>query len=115
MKSGYNLASCVKLVKSGDDFFERAYTIIDNSKYKIHLQTYIFADDQTGLEAIEHLAAAVKRGVEVYLLVDAFGSHELKSHTVKAIKKSGINFRTYSPLWSGYHISFGRRLHHKIL
>jgi cardiolipin synthase len=115
MKNAYNLASRVELVKSGNDFFERAYSIIRNSKYTIHLQTYIFADDQTGQEAIKYLTEAVKRGVEVYLLVDAFGSHELKSHTVKAIKKSGIHFRTYSPLISGYHLRFGRRLHHKIL
>ena len=110
MKSSYNLASCVELVKSGDDFFERAYTIIDNSKYKIHLQTYIFSDDQTGLEAIKHLANAVKRGVKVYLLIDAFGSHEMKSQTVDIIKANGIHFRTYSPLISGYHLRFGRRL-----
>jgi cardiolipin synthase len=102
-------------VKSGNDFFEQAYRIIQNSRYKIHLQTYILADDSTGLETIKHLAEAVKRGVEVCVLVDAFGSHELKSHTVKIIEKNGIKFRTYSPLISGRHIRFGRRLHHKIL
>jgi len=114
-KTTYNSASHVELVKSGNDFFEKAYDIIHNSKHTIHLQTYIFADDSTGLETIKHLSAAVKRGVEVFLLVDAFGSHELKSHTIKIIKESGIHFRTYSPLLIGYHIRFGRRLHHKIL
>ena len=79
------------------------------------MQTYILADDETGLEAIKHLSEAVKRGVEVYLLVDAFGSHELKSETIQTIKDNGIHFRTYSPLFSGYKILFGRRLHHKIL
>jgi cardiolipin synthase len=114
-KTAYDVASHVELVKSGTDFFEKAYEIIQKSKHKIHLQTYIFADDETGLEAIKHLADAVKRGVKVYLLIDAFGSHELKSGTIKTIKEIGINFRTYSPLFSGYKIRFGRRLHHKIL
>jgi len=87
-KKSYNLASTVELVKSGNDFFfDRTYQIIRNSNHTIHLQTYIFADDPTGLETIKHLAEAVKRGVEVYLLVDAFGSHELKSHTIKKSKK----------------------------
>lgn len=115
IKNSYNLASHIELAKSGNDFFEKAYTIIRNSKYKIHLQTYIFSDDSTGIEAIKHLTEAVKRGVEVYLLVDAFGSHELKSSTIRTIEKNGIHFRTYSPLISGHHIRFGRRLHHKIL
>jgi len=114
-KNNYNNASHIELVKSGNAFFEKANTIIDNSKHKIHLQTYIFADDSTGMETISHLAAAVKRGVEVYLLVDAFGSNELKKHTIKMLEESGINFRMYSPIFSGYHIRFGRRLHHKIL
>jgi cardiolipin synthase A/B len=113
--SSYSLATHVELVKSGDDFFEKANQIIRNSKHKIHLQTYIFSDDSTGMETINLLADAVKRGVKVYLLVDAFGSHELESETVQIIINSGINFRTYSPLFSGIHIRFGRRLHHKIL
>jgi cardiolipin synthase len=111
----YGSASHVELVKSGNDFFEKANRIIRNSKHKIHLQTYIFADDSTGLETIKHLAEAVKRGVEVYLLIDSFGSHELKLKTIKSIKENGINFRKYSPLFSGPRIRFGRRLHHKIL
>src|SRR5580658_8028930 len=97
-KNSYSLASDVELVNSGDDFFERAYAIVRKSKHKIHLQTYIFADDSTGLETIKLLSEAVKRGVEVYLLIDAFGSHELKSKTIRTIKESGIHFRTYSPL-----------------
>lgn len=114
-KKSYTLASDVELVKSGNDFFERAYNIIRNSKQSIYLQTYIFADDSTGLQTIQHLIDAVKRGVYVYLLVDAFGSHELSSGTIKMMEENGIYFRTYSPLLSGYHIRFGRRLHHKIL
>lgn|SRR6185312_10169550 len=114
-KKSWNIASSAELVKSGSDFFNRAYELIRASKRSIHLQTYIFADDSTGIETIKYLSDAVKRGVEVYLLVDAFGSHELSTHTIKAIKDGGINFRTYSPLISGYHLRFGRRLHHKIL
>ncbi len=98
-RNSYSHGSRVEFVKSGDDFFERAYAIIRHAKHKIHLQTYIFADDSTGLETIKHLTAAVKRGVEVYLLIDAFGSHELKSKTIKSIKANGIHFRMYSPLF----------------
>lgn len=114
-KNPYESATQVDLVKSGNDFFERAYRIIRNSKHKIHLQTYIFSDDSTGLETIKHLTEAVKRGVKVYLLIDAFGSHELKSATIQTIKNNGIHFRAYSPLLTSLRPHFGRRLHHKIL
>ncbi len=114
-KISYSRASRVELVKSGNDFFQRAEQIIGNSKHKIHLQTYIFSDDSTGMHTIKLLSAAVKRGVKVCLLIDAFGSHELKDETIKLIEKSGIHFRRYSPLLSGLKLHFGRRLHHKIL
>jgi len=114
-KKSWNIASSTELVKSGADFFNRAYELISNSRHTIYFQTYIFADDSTGMETLKHLSEAVKKGIQVYLLVDAFGSHELRPHTIKAIKDSGIHFRTYSPLISGYRLRFGRRLHHKIL
>lgn len=114
-KKSWNIASGVELVKSGNDFFNRAHQLICNSRHIIYFQTYIFAGDSTGMETISHLADAVKRGVQVYLLVDAFGSHELKPHIIKTITGNGIHFRTYSPLISGYHLRFGRRLHHKVL
>ncbi len=114
-KTSYNFASEVEFVNSGDDFFERANKIIRNSLHKIHLQTYIFSDDSTGLETIKLLTGAVERGVEVNLLIDAFGSHELKSETIETIKECGINFRMHSPLFKGIKLHFGRRLHHKIL
>jgi len=111
----FSYAHEATLVKSGDDFFKRAVSIIERSKHTIHFQTYIFIGDDTGNLIIDALAKAVKRGVRVFLLVDAYGSNDLSSHAIKQILKSGIEFRKYSPLFNKYRIRFGRRLHHKIL
>ncbi len=114
---GHNIlqAEKLELVNSGDDYFTRALAIIERSKKKIHFQTYIFIDDSTGHQVIDALARAVKRGVEVYLLVDAFGSFAMSREGLHTIEKSGIKFRKFSPLFVNHRIRFGRRLHHKIL
>jgi len=108
-------ADKIELVLSGEDYFKRALDIINHSKVKLHLQTYIFIDDSTGKAVIEAMENAVKRGVKVKLLVDAFGSFALSNHAIHQMQKSGIEFRTFSPLFVKRRIRFGRRLHHKIL
>ncbi len=114
-KYGFSQADHLALVKSGNDFFIRAIDIIKKSKRVIHFQTYIFIDDSTGRIVINALKDAVKRGVQVFLLVDAFGSNDLRPSAIKEMEDSGIQFRKFSPLFNKYRIRFGRRLHHKIL
>jgi cardiolipin synthase len=108
-------ANELKLVKSGNDFFKRAVDIIHRSHKSIHFQTYIFIDDHTGKMVLQALEQAAKRGVKVFLLVDAFGSYDLSHHAIVEMKKHGIHFRFFSPIIHKHHISFGRRLHHKIV
>lgn len=107
-------AEKIELVKSGEDYFDRLHSIIDNCKSTLHLQTYIFIDDETGKAVIKDLKNAVKRGVKVKVLVDAFGSFAMHKHTIKEMIDSGIGFRKFSPLLVNHRLRFGRRLHHKI-
>ncbi|MGP8216117.1 MAG: phospholipase D-like domain-containing protein [Bacteroidia bacterium] len=113
--SSFSQASELALVKSGDDFFRRAIEIIHRSQKILHFQTYIFIDDSTGKLIIDALLNAVKRGVKVFLLVDAFGSGDLRNHAVEMMIKGGIYFRKFSPVFYKYRLRFGRRLHHKII
>jgi cardiolipin synthase len=108
-------AEKLELVKSGQDYFNRLLHIINNSKHILHLQTYIFIDDETGKEVIAALQNAVKRGVKVKVLVDAFGSFAMHHQAIQDMIQSGIEFRKFSPLFVNHRIRFGRRLHHKIV
>jgi cardiolipin synthase len=114
-RQNFSQATEVALVKSGDDFFKRALEIIERSERTLHFQTYIYINDSTGKLITDALTKAVKRGVKVFLLVDAFGSNDLGTHAIEDIIKNGIHFRRFSPLFYNYMIRFGRRLHHKII
>lgn len=108
-------ADKINLVISGNDYFKRALDIINSSKQKLCLQTYIFTDDSTGKTVIGALQNAIARGVKVQVLVDAFGSFAMSNEAVHTMENSGIEFRKFSPLFVNHRIRFGRRLHHKIL
>jgi cardiolipin synthase len=105
----------IELVHSGEDYFVRLKEIIDNAKKEIHLQTYIFEDDEMGRLIATCLKEAAQRKVKVYVLLDAFGSASLSDIFVQDLVQHGVFLRFFSPLFSLNNFYVGRRMHHKIV
>ncbi|MFZ5970160.1 MAG: phospholipase D-like domain-containing protein [Bacteroidota bacterium] len=105
----------VELVRSGYDYFERLEHLLRLAQREVYLQTYIFAEDDTGLRVTYALEQAAQRGVQVYLLADGYASQGLSDAWMERINKAGIQFRYFAPLWKSRYFYFGRRLHHKVL
>ncbi|MEO6346679.1 MAG: phospholipase D-like domain-containing protein, partial [Aquaticitalea sp.] len=105
----------IELVHSGEDYFLRMKNIIENAQQEIHLQTYIFENDETGRSIGTCLKEAVRRKVKVYVLLDGYGSAKLPNSFTQDLIKDGISFRFFSPLISLNNFYVGRRMHHKIL
>lgn len=59
---------------NGDAAFPAMLAAIESAKKSVTLSTYIFDNDPTGRQFVAALAAAVKRGVEVRVLIDAAGT-----------------------------------------
>jgi cardiolipin synthase len=112
--NAYSEAGHLELIFSGNDFFEQLHRLIDSSREVLHIHTYIFGEDETGRAVADKLKEAVKRGVQVCLLADAFGSKSLKREFRNELTEAGIHFRLFSPFFSTESIYMGRRLHHKI-
>jgi cardiolipin synthase len=111
---GYYLHNKVEYIEQGQTFFRRLEKMIDAAKESIHLQTYIFEDDETGTFVAEALKRAAKRNVAVYVLVDGYASRLSKAF-VQDIREAGIRFRFFEPFFRSRKFYFGRRLHHKIV
>jgi cardiolipin synthase len=105
----------ITLVHSGEDYFSRLERIILESKFEIHIQTYIFDYDSTGLRIISALKEAASRNVKVYILIDGFGSLSFPTEIINELLKIGIELRIFSPFFSANSLYIGRRLHHKII
>jgi cardiolipin synthase len=104
----------VKLIKGGSEYFQLLLQLISQATDSIHLQTYIFDNDETGKMIIDQLKAAIDRNVKVYLLADGFASQSLSKTLLPALKGSGVNLRLFEPLFRSHNFYFGRRLHHKV-
>jgi cardiolipin synthase len=89
--------------------------LINEAEHLIHFQFYIFEPDQTGREIADALIAAAKRGIKIYLLLDAYGSQKLARSDVEEFRAAGIHFRWFQPFFKSRKFYLGRRLHHKVV
>jgi len=88
----------VTLLYCGAEFFPALETAIDGAKVEVYLETYIFADDETGTRIAAALQRAAVRGVFVNVVVDWLGTGRVQSQRLKQdFVRAGVHFRAYNP------------------
>lgn len=105
----------LELLQSGHSFFEKLSELINHATTEIHLQIYIYEPDKTGIIIRDLLFAAAKRGVKIYLVLDAYGSKNFDVAWQINFQNAGIEIYFYSPIKFGNYLHMGMRLHHKII
>lgn len=110
----YTVHNRAELIRGGKPYFSMLLKLIKQAERTIHFQVYIFDEDNTGREVAEALKAAAGRGVQVFMLVDGYASKSLSAAFRQDLKKGGVHFRWFEPVFRTNDFYFGRRLHHKI-
>ncbi len=110
----YSSNNRVRLIRGGKSYFSLLLQLIGEAKEVIHIQSYIFDDDETGLMVADALMTAAKRKVAVYLMADGYASQSLSKSFISRLRESGIHFRYFEPLFRSRYFYFGRRMHHKV-
>ena len=111
----YTLHNKVELVRGGKNYFDLLEHIINHAHTIIHLQVYIFNEDETGNRIINALLKAAERGVEIFIVLDGYASRNISKACIENLKSAGINFRWFNPIFKSRYFYFGRRLHHKVV
>jgi cardiolipin synthase len=103
----------VTLLENGDEIFPAMVQDIRSATKSVDLETYIYKPDQAGRMVADALIFAARHGVEVRLLVDAWGSKfkDLK----KEFDEAGVHAKKYRPIRLFAINKVGRRTHRKIL
>ncbi len=105
----------VSLLRGGKEYFDLLKRMIRRAQKTIHLQTYIYNDDETGQDIAGELIKAAKRNVNVFLLVDGFASQSMPQSFIDYLREGGVHFRFFEPILKSKYFYFGRRLHHKMM
>ncbi len=85
-KSAYIPHNSAKLIRGGREYFTLLPKLIGEAQHTVHLQVYIYEDDETGRAVGHALMEAAKRGVRVYLLADGYASKELSAAFIKELQ-----------------------------
>ncbi|HEY0221308.1 MAG TPA: cardiolipin synthase [Lactovum miscens] len=106
----------IDLYVDGREKFNHLIEDMKQAKHHIHMEYYIFRFDNLGKEIYQELLAASKRGVEIRLLIDAWGSHESSKKDFKELIESGGKVARFFPSFiSQLNPRFNYRLHRKIV
>lgn len=106
----------VQTLIDGDEAYPAMLQAIEEAGHSIALLSYIFDNDRVGEQFLEALISAMKRGVEVRVLIDSVGANYTKPTMIKRLRESGIPVAEFLPtLWSGFAKYANMRNHRKIL
>ncbi|MDN5341692.1 MAG: cardiolipin synthase [Oceanotoga sp.] len=109
----------IELFSEGNSLFERIIEDIEKAKDHIHLEYYIFKNDDIGSKIIKALIKKANEGVEVRIIADKVGSVDLKRKAIKEMKKNNIDFVFYSyflaPILKPFNTLINYRNHRKII
>ncbi len=105
----------IRLLKNGSEVFPALFGAIDRAVSCVTVEMYLIADDQTGREFREHLAAAAHRGVQVMVIVDAVGSWSLADSFWEPLRQAGGAVRWFRPFRPFRRGMFLFRNHRKLV
>ena len=91
----FTVGNKVKILKNGKATFDAILSQLRLAKNYIHLEYYIFENDEIGNVFKQLLIQKAKEGVEVRMIVDDVGSWELKSAFFKEMRSAGIEIESF--------------------
>ncbi|OMP31250.1 cardiolipin synthase [Mangrovimonas sp. DI 80] len=113
--SPLTLKNDVELLINGDVTFDYLFKDLKAAEDHIHLEYYIFNDDDIGSEIIDILCEKANKGLSVRFSFDSVGS-KLSRVTRKKLRESGVEFYPFMPvLFKKFTSKMNYRDHRKIV
>ena len=100
---------------SGKEYYPALVQAIQEATRFIHVEVYLWQDDETGQKILAELVKAAKRGVEVLVLVDEIGAIKISERFFSPLLEAGGRFSwfyTFHPRRNRYF--FNLRNHRKL-
>lgn len=114
--------NAVALYHDGNPAYDAMIEAIRAAKHHVHIQFFIFRDDESGRRFIEALCERARAGVEVRFLYDSVGAYNLAwwrlrgLHLVRQLRAAGGHVAGFLPLSNPfYRLRVNLRNHRKIV
>lgn len=100
----------IKILLNGENKFPEVLKALRQAKNHIHLEYYIYEDDEIGKAIEAVLIQKAKEGVTVRFIYDDFGSRSIRKKLVKRLKKNGVEVFPFSRI---IFIALANRLNYR--
>ncbi|KEK25523.1 cardiolipin synthase [Bacillus gaemokensis] len=81
-----------QLYTYGKDLYNDLFTDIKQAQHHIHILFFIVKNDEISQTFLQLLIDKAKQGVQVRLLLDRLGSHQLSRESIHSLQKHGVSF-----------------------
>ncbi len=105
----------VSVLHNGEQAFPAMLDAINQAQQCIFLSSYIFKADKTGRLFAEALIAAAQRGVDVRVLIDAYGELYSLTKIRSRFRNTSVQSASFLPLTLQQSFYFNLRNHRKLL
>lgn len=100
----------VKLLINGENKFPEVLKAIEEARHHIHIQYYIYEDDEIGRKVEQALIRKAAEGVTVRFIYDDFGSRSIRKKLVSRLIAGGVKA---FPFYKIYFIALANRLNYR--
>jgi cardiolipin synthase A/B len=91
-------ACSLRILRDAKEFYSALEERIAGARHHVHVEFYIWNNDETGARFLRHLAEAARRGVVVRLLLDGVGSHAFTESLLAELRAAGGQFSWFQSL-----------------
>ncbi len=85
-------------LRTGDEAFAQMLAAIQTARSIVKLESYIYDSSPIGIRFRDALVDACKRGINVRVLIDSFGSITLLDSFWEPLRQAGGQARWFNPL-----------------
>lgn len=103
------------VLTNGVQIMPAMLSAIAEARERIVFETYVFTDGEYARQFSEALASAARRGVRVYLLLDAIGAKKIGDANEKTMRDAGVQVAWFNPVSFRHLEEINGRTHRKIL
>lgn len=105
----------IELLENGEEIFPAMLEAIEQAEDTVHLLTYVYWSGDIAEQFVDAVERAGKRGVEVRVLIDAFGGSKMPDELRQRLDQAPCELAWFRPLEWHQPGKFNRRTHRKIL
>lgn len=100
----------VKLLVNGEEKFPEVLKVLREAKHHIHMEYYIYEDDEIGREIERVLIEKAAQGVEVRFIYDDFGSRHIRKTLARRLTEGNVKA---FPFFKISYIAFANRINYR--